>query len=97
MKTMYSLSAGLACFPTIGIGGAGSHGGGTGSICSGRPLPDEFYPKPPPTEPAPVLPSPPDAPQPQEPPAIPSPLPEQAPDPKRPVVHPTPPPEVPSR
>lgn len=63
----------------------------------GRPVPDEFYPKPPPTEPAPVPPCPSDAPQPQEPAGVPSPMPEQVPEPRKPVIHPTPPPEVPGR
>lgn len=68
---------------------------GRQDLGSGRPLPDEFYPKPPPTEPVPALPVPTDAPHPLETPNIPSPMPEEAPEPKQPVIHPTPQPEVP--
>jgi hypothetical protein len=57
--------------------------------------PDEFYPKPPPTEPVPEVPIPPETPVPVGPPAGPSPLPEQPLEPEKPVIHPTPPPEVP--
>jgi hypothetical protein len=65
------------------------------SIASNRPQPDEFYPKPPPTEPVPTMPTPPETPVPSAPPSVPSPLPEQPPEPDKPVVHRTPQPEVP--
>ncbi len=64
-------------------------------IASSRPQPDEFYPKPPPTEPLPVTPKPPEAPQPTVPSSIPSSLPEQPLEPEKPVIHPMPQPEVP--
>ncbi|WP_201834579.1 hypothetical protein [Microvirga zambiensis] len=59
-----------------------------------RPQPDEFYPKPPPTEPLPTMPMPPETPLPPVPPSAPSCLPEQ-PDAEKPVIHPMLPPEVP--
>ena len=62
---------------------------------SSRPQPDEFYPKPPPTEPLPVMPIPPETPAPSAPPSVPSSLPEQPPEPDRPVIRPMPQPEVP--
>jgi hypothetical protein len=60
-----------------------------------RPQPDEFYPKPPPTEPVPTMPIPPETPLPSTPPGAPSSLPEQPPEPDKPVIHPMLPPEVP--
>ncbi len=64
-------------------------------IASSRPQPDEFYPKPPPTEPVPAAPTPPETPLPTDPAGVPSPMPEQVSEPERRVIHPTPPPEVP--
>jgi hypothetical protein len=62
---------------------------------SSRPQPDEFYPKPPPTEPLPTMPIPPETPLPSAPSGAPSSLPEQPPESEKPVIHPMPPPEVP--
>ncbi|WP_414472438.1 hypothetical protein [Microvirga sp. M2] len=65
------------------------------AIASNRPQPDEFYPKPPPTEPVPGMPTPSETPVPPDAPRVPSSIPEQPPEPDKPVIHPTPPPEVP--
>ena len=62
---------------------------------SSRPQPDEFYPKPPSTEPVPTMPIPPETPLPSVPPSAPSSMPEQPPESEKPVIHPMPPPEVP--
>jgi hypothetical protein len=63
-------------------------------IHGNRPQPDEFYPKPPPTEPVPAMPVPSETPLPSAP-EVPSSLPEQPPEAERPSIHPARPPEVP--
>jgi hypothetical protein len=65
------------------------------SIAASRPQPDEFYPKPPPTEPLPVAPTPVETPLPAVSPSVPTSMPEQPSDSEKPVTHPMPPPEVP--
>lgn len=63
----------------------------------GRSLPDEFYPKPPSTEPHATPPVPSETPPEVEPCGLPSSIPEQVPEPKQPVIHPTQQPEVPNQ
>lgn len=60
-----------------------------------RPQPDEFYPKPPATEPNPSVPTPPETPEQADPLSAPSVIPEQVSEPEKRPLHPMPPPEVP--